>query len=349
MINRLKQLQKPIICLLLAIFTGWIILLLAGYDAIAAFSALYSASFGSVKVFTVMLNKSTPILFCALAYAIAQRGNLMNIGCDGQLCAGAILSSVVAIYLGNLPSIILIPLTMLAGIIGGMIWAFVPVYLKVKNGVSEVITTIMFNYIAAYLVAYLISGPMKDLNSTQNISWTISSNAMLTVLFTNTKLHAGFIIAAILAILLYFFLFKTTYGYEIRAVGYNRTAARTAGISDKKTMISTMLLSGAIAGLGGAIEIMGTTYYLIGTVTDSYGFTAIAVSMLASNNPIAIIFSSMLFGFLRNGSSAMQRLADISSSYVDVFEGILIIFIAIAFAKTTKVIKAKKAKNKEVR
>ncbi len=334
MIRRiLDTMKKPLLSAVLAVAVVALILIAAGYDASNGFYAMFSATFGKLKGFTNTLNKATPLMLCALAFAVGSKGSIMNMGMDGQLLIGAVLASIIGISFGGLPFYILIPLVCIAGAIGGAIWSFVPGLLKSRFGISEIITTIMFNYIARGIVAYLCAGPMKSPDTSQNISRYISENAQFRNLIPHTKLHVSFFIAVVLAIGLFIFLYKTRYGFEMRAVGLNRIAAQANGISTERTMLTTMLLSGAIAGFAGSLEVMGTTHYMIETLTDSFGFTGIAVSILVNNNPIGIIFSSFIFGILRTGATAMQRLADISSSFVGVFEGMIIIFIAVATVK----------------
>lgn len=325
-----KTTKKPLLSAVLSVAVVLIILLLAGYDAFAGFSALFSATFGKLKGFCGTLNKSTPLMLCALAFAIAKKGSIMNMGMDGQLLMGGVLASVIGIEFSGLPSFVLMPLIAVAGALGGALWSLLPGLLKSRFRISEIITTIMFNYIASGLVSYLCAGPMKSPDTSQNISRYISETAQFSYLLDGTRLNIGFFLGVIVSVLAYILLYKTRFGFEMRAVGLNKTAAQTNGISTERTMLSTMLLSGAIAGFAGAIEIMGTTYYLIETLTDSFGFTGIAVSILVGNNPLGIVFSSFLFGMLRTGATAMQRLADISSSFVSVFEGIIIVFIAVA-------------------
>jgi simple sugar transport system permease protein len=334
MIKRIfTVLKKPLLSALLSVAVVALILVVAGYDASNGFYALFSATFGKLKGFCGTLNKSTPLMLCALAFAVGSKGSIMNMGMDGQLLIGGVLATAIGISAGDLPFYILMPMVCIAGALGGALWSLIPGLLRSRFRISEIITTIMFNYIASGLVAYLCSGPMKSPDTSQNISRYVSENAQFPYLIEGTRLHIGFFLGSAAAILVYILLYKTRFGFEMRAVGLNKVAAKANGIGTERTMLTTMLLSGAIAGLAGAVEIMGTTHYMIETLTDSFGFTGIAVSILVSNNPIGIIFSSFIFGMLRTGATAMQRLADISSSFVSVFEGMIIIFIAVATVK----------------
>ena len=199
-------------------------------------------------------------------------------------------------------------------------------------GVSEVITTIMFNYIFKYFVEALVRGPMQNTSQAEAQSWPIAEQAELAYIIPGTKLHIGFFLGTLCAILLSLLLFKSFLGFEIRAVGLNHVAAQTNGINVNRTILYAMLLSGGLAGIAGTIEICNVHYLSIG-ISPGYGYTAIAVSLLAGNNPLGVVFTSTIFGFLSAGSTAMQRIAGISSTFVQVFQGLIVIFVAIAAQK----------------
>lgn len=332
-LDKLRSFIKPFTAILVAFIIGWAILVIANYNAFNAFAALWNAGFKNMKSFANVLNKSTPLLFTGIAVAFSFRGNVFNIGAEGQFLLGAAAATWVGITFTHLPGFILIPMILISGAIGGAACAYIPGYLKAKLKVSEVITTIMFNYIALEFVGFLVRGPFKDATQAEPQSYMIAKNGFLPYILPGTKLHLGFVLGIVIAVIIFILLFKTYFGYEVRAVGFNATAAKVGGIDVQKTTINTMMISGAIAGIGGAIELAGTTHYLLETISPGYGFTAIAVSILVGNNPIGVIFSSLLFGFLSAGSTAMQRAADVSSSFVNVFQGVIIIFVAIAAVK----------------
>ena len=330
---KLQGFAKPIVAILISLVICWLILVISGYDAPKAFAALWNSGFKNIKSFGNVLNKTSPLLFTGMAVAFAFRGNVFNIGAEGQLLLGAAAATWVGITFTSLPSYLLIPLILLSGAIAGAAWAFIPGYLKAKHEVSEVITTIMFNYIALQFIGFLVRGPFKDVSQAEPQSYKIAESGFLPYIIPGTKMHLGIVLGIIFAVIIFILLFKTYFGYEVRAVGFSPTAARTGGIAVEKTMITTMLISGALAGVGGAIELAGTTHYLLEGISPGYGFTAIAVSILAANNPLGVIFSAFLFGLLSAGATSMQRAADVSASFVNVFQGIIIIFIAIAAVK----------------
>lgn len=339
----IKPLFKPVLAILVAFVIGGTLLFVAGYEVDTAFGALWDATFKNLRNFTVTLNRSSPIIFTGLAVAIAFRASAMNMGAEGQFLFGAIGATWVGLTFTALPGFMLIPLMLIAGAALGALWALIPAFLKVRYEVSEIITTIMFNYIALQFVGFLVRGPWRDTGQAEPQSYTIAVQGFLPELLPKTRLHFGYFLGILMAIGLFYLLFKTFIGYEIRAVGLNKDAARTAGISAEKTLLGTMLLSGALAGIGGAIE-LGSLHYLIEGISPGHGWTGIAVSVLAANNPLGIIFTSFLFGALSSGAMAMQRSAGISVSFVQIFQGVMIIGIALATLQ-----KIAKSKKKEVR
>jgi len=330
-----KLLFKPALAMLAAFAIGGLLLALAGYDVGTAFRALWDATFKNLRSFTVTVNRSSPIIFTGLAVAIAFRANVMNMGAEGQFLFGAIGATWVGMTFTALPGFILIPLMIITGAALGALWALFPAFLKVKYEVSEIITTIMLNYVALHFIGFLVRGPWRDTSQAEPQSFPIAPQAFLPELLAKTRLHFGYFLGIIMAISLFYLLFKTYLGYEIRAVGLNQDAARTAGISAEKTMLATMLLSGALAGMGGAIE-LGSIHYLIEGISPGHGWTGIAVSVLATNNPLGIIFTSFLFGALSSGATSLQRAAGVSASFVQIFQGIMIIGIALATLQRMK-------------
>ena len=228
----------------------------------------------------------------------------------------------------GLPAIVHIPLALLAGAVGGGIWGLIPGWLKAKTGGHEVINTIMMNYIAFVLVQYLIANPFRD--PVQGFKTPlIEQSAHLYRFFDNPlRLHIGFVIAIAIAISAWFFLYKTTWGYEFRAVGFNPHASKYSGIKSQTITILALTISGAIAGLAGASEMLGVTFRQTQALSTGYGFDAIAIALLAKNHPLGIIFSSMLFGFMRHGSRVMQLKTQIPIDIISILQSFIILFIA---------------------
>ena len=314
---------------LLAIFTALLVaagvLLLQGTSPITAFVALGEGAFGTQTAIIETLIKTTPFILAGLGIALAFRGGLFNIGVQGQLFMGSIFAVVVG-YSIEAPPIIHIPLAMLAGMVGGGLWAAIPGYLKARNGAHEVITTIMLNFIALFFVSYMVSGPIKDPNPTTVQSLPLMETAHLARIFG--RLHWGFLIAILMAVLAYIFLFRTTWGFSLRTTGQNPNAAEYAGIRPKWQYVLSFLIAGGLAGLAGSMEVQGLTRVLSDGVAAGYGFDAIAVSLLALNHPLAIIPSAFLFGALKVGGDFLRLRAGLSVHLVSVFQALILLFVA---------------------
>lgn len=274
---------------------------------------------------------ATPYIFAGLAVAVGFRCGLFNIGAEGQLFMGAIFSVYIGYSLKGLPAIIHIPLALGAGALGGALWAFVPAILKAKVGAHEVINTIMMNYIAFRLSEWLLSdkGPMKRPESANPISPFIEPSAELPRFFADPiRFHLGFFIALGVAAFIYWFLFRTTWGFELRTVGMNPNAARYAGMSITRNYIITFCLSGALAGLAGANEVLGVNHNLAVAFSSGYGFDSIALALLGKSHPLGVVLAALLFGTLRSGGTRMQNVAKIPVDIISVVQALVIAFIA---------------------
>ncbi len=272
---------------------------------------------------------STPYIFAGLAVALGFRVGLFNIGVEGQLFIGAATTVTAAIFLKGLPSIIHIPISLLAGFIGGGLWGFIPGWLKAATGGHEVINTIMMNYIAFRLSEFLLRGPLKNPEGFTPVSAPIEESAELFRFFDNPiRFHAGFFIALVVAYLVYLFLFKTTWGFTLRTVGANPRAAKYAGMNIMRSTVIAMFLSGGLAGLAGANEVLGVNHNLALAFSSGYGFDAIALALLGKNHPVGVVLSALLFGFLRNGAIQMQLSAGIPIDIISVLQALILAFIA---------------------
>jgi len=275
------------------------------------------------------LVSSTPYIFAGLAVALGFRVGLFNIGVEGQLFIGAIFAVTAGIYLTGLPAIIHIPLSLLAGIIGGGFWGFIPGWLKAKTGGHEVINTIMMNYVAFRVSDYLLRGPLKNPEGFSPVSAWIQDSAKLPRFFdTPIRFHLGFFIALAFAWVVYWFLFKTTWGYTLRTVGANPRAAKYAGMNITQSTVLAMVLSGGLAGLAGANEVLGVNHNLAVAFSSGYGFDAIALALLGKSHPVGVVLAALLFGFLRNGAIQMQLTAGIPIDIISVLQAFILAFIA---------------------
>jgi simple sugar transport system permease protein len=306
----------PLLALLLALVVGGIILAIAGYNPFHAYVLIWQGVFGSQRTFSEVLLKATPLIFTGAGIAIAFRCGVWNIGAEGQFYLGAIAATWVGVNGAGLPAMVLVPAVLGAGFAAGGAWAL-----------NEVVTTIMLNYIAIGLASYLVTGPMQESTHVFPQTDEIAAGARLLRIWLPTRLHLGFVIALGLALALTIVLFRTPLGYALRTVGLSPNTARYAGISVERNMVMAMLLSGGSAGLGGAVEIAGLTWRLFATISPGYGFDGIAVSLLASNNPLGTILSGLLFGALRASSELMQMNAQIPSVLTLIIQGLAIAFV----------------------
>ncbi|MEN6392986.1 MAG: ABC transporter permease, partial [Anaerolineaceae bacterium] len=265
----------------------------------------------------------------------AFKGGLFNIGAEGQLALGAVASAWVGYRLpellgANIPTVIHLPLTIGAGMLAGAAWGAIPGWLKAKTGSHEVINTIMMNYIALNLVSYLLNGPWKDPDPLNVIARTpmIAESARIPAIFSHYRFHWGFILALIVAYLVYWLLWKTTLGFEIRTAGANPDAAKYAGINVSRTIILTMTISGMLAGMAGAIEVTALNYRHELGFSQGYGFDAIAIALLGKSHPLGAVFAALLFGAMRNGATRMQFLTQIPVDVISVIQALILLFVA---------------------
>ncbi len=283
----------------------------------------------AIRPFAESLVISTPYIFAGLSVALGFRGGLFNIGAEGQLFVGGLASVFVGYSITTLPWFLHLPLALLAGMLAGAIWGAIPGYLKARTGAHEVINTIMMNYIAFRLADYLLHGGPMMAGSGIPATPEIQPTAYLPALFPRpVRLHAGFFLALIMAALVYWFLWKTTRGFEIRMVGANPDAARYAGVKITSTMVLTMALSGALAGLAGANQILGLDHKMVTAFSTGYGFDSIALALLGNSHPVGVVLASLLFGFMRGGAARMQSVAGVPVELIRVIQGMAIVFVA---------------------
>jgi simple sugar transport system permease protein len=325
----------PLLAVFTALVIGGIIIWLAGGNPIQAYVGLFQGAFGSPKALSETAVWATPYILAGLAVALAFKGGLFNIGAEGQLALGAVAAAWVGYALPGLlgitiPAIIHIPLAIGMGILFGAIWAAIPGALKAYTGAHEVINTIMMNYIALNTVSFLLNGPMKDKSPNNVIARTpeIALTARIPAIFPDLRVNWGFILALFCAWLVWYLLWKTTLGFEIRTVGSNPDAAKYAGINVKKLITLTMAFSGALAGLAGAIEVVGLNYRHELGFSLGYGFDAIAIALLGKTHPLGVVLAAILFGGMRNGATRMQFLTQIPVDVISIIQALILLFVA---------------------
>lgn len=305
----------------------------AGFDAAAALGALWFGAFGSWDAFTsTTLVRAVPLILIGLGIAIAFRGGALNIGAEGQFYAGAIAATWVGLHTGGRPAAIAVGALLLASAVAGLCWVVVPVWLKVRFGVIEVISTLLLNFVAVLLVSLMVQGPLQERERIYPQSDAIAEAARLPLL-PGSRLHAGFGIAVVGGLILWFLFAKTLWGFRLRAVGIGPRAAEISGrIDSQRVGAIALLLSGAVAGLAGGVEVSGVTYALFQNLSPGYGFTGIAVALLGGLHPIGVVVAGILFGALQAGAVAMQREAAVPAVAVYIVEAVVIIVALFATA-----------------
>jgi len=346
-------LAMPVGSVLLAFLIGALIVVVTGGDPLAAYSGLICGGFGlgctqgenSALQISNTIVFAIPLLTTGVAVAIPFRAGLFNIGAEGQLLAGSVACTAIGIKFASLPAPVLIPMVLIGGMVAGALWAGVAGVLKATVGAHEVVTTIMMNYIAQWFLRFLIIGGPLQLASGTSKSLPIGEGARLATILPNNntlilfglpssvyRVHYGLLISLAAAAVFAFLLWRTSLGYEIRAVGQSQKAARYAGVSVRRTIIVTMLIAGAFSGLAGAVEIAGVDHNLTDKYfTDTTGFDAIAVALLGLGSAVGIVFAAVLFGALHAGGSVMQADANISGNLVYILQALILFSIAANF------------------
>jgi simple sugar transport system permease protein len=297
---------------------------------VSAYVGLFQGAFGSPRAISETLIATTPYILTGLAVAVGFRGGLFNIGAEGQYYVGSICAVFVGYTFKGLPPFLHIILSMLAGIVGGGLFAAIPGYLKARFGIHEVINTIMLNYIGVKTIDWLVRGPLRDPKASLDQTYYILDSAKLPKLlpWTDLRVHIGIIIALLMVFVINWLLFKTTLGYELRTVGSNPSVARYAGMSVARNFVVTMVISGGLAGMAGAVQQLGMNYTLKAVFATGYGFDSIAVALLAKSNPFGIIPAALLWGALRNGAALMQVRSNMSIDLINIVQALVIMFVA---------------------
>lgn len=324
----MKALAESAVALVVAIAAAGAWLALLGADPLAALRALAWGAFGDPVALESTAVRAGPLLLIGLGTALSFRCAIWNIGGDGQLLAGALAATALATRaLGDsTPALVGVPLALAVGAAAGAGVAGVAALLRVRRGVSEVLSTILLNFIAALLVAWAVHGPLQEASGAYPQSDAFPVGAQLGLLPGLHRAHAGLVLAALLPLVLWAFLFRTAAGLRLRAVGLAPDAARYAGVSPERETVYVLLVSGALAGLAGALEVCGVTFRLFENLASGYGFTAIAVALLARLHPLGVLPAALFFAALAVGSGAMQRVAGVPSVAVQVIEALVIFF-----------------------
>ncbi len=335
----LRALLIPSLALLSALLAGAVVMLLSGDDPMAAYSGLFQGAFGDGKGWARTIRKTVPFVLTGLSVALAFKVSLFNIGASGQFVMGSVFAVAVGINFEGLPIFIHLPLALIAGIIGGLLWGAIPGILKVYTGAHEVIVTIMLNYVASLFGGWTVyaggtqgqtPGPLWD-RTAGAISETpdVLLSAQIPWLFGPPyRVHYGIFLALAAAILVWWLIFKTPLGFEMRTVGHNMRAARYAGIRVNFTIILTMALAGGLAGLAGAIETLGLNHKFAPEFGGAVGFDGITVALLGQTHPIGVLLAAFMFGALDGGAASMQFVSGVPADIIQIIQALVLAFVA---------------------
>jgi general nucleoside transport system permease protein len=333
---KLRELLFPLMAVACAFAVGAIVVLIIGDSPLQVYGLLLGSALSWPDGIGYTLFFATPLIFTGLAVAVALRGGLLNIGAEGQLYVAAFATAWVGITFAGLPSFLLVPLCCLAAVVAGAVWAAIPGVLKARFGSHEVINTIMLNFVAIALVGYLtqydyrVAGdPIMETAEIGGTAHIARLGRFIPGLPERIPLNVAFLLALVASWLVYVLLWKTKWGYEIRATGQNPTAAEYGGISIRRQIVVTMAISGALAGMVGINEVLGYRYRYYDGFSDNYGFTGIAVALLGRNHPAGVVLAALLFAVLQRGGVPVDAFTQlVSKDIVQILQALVILFVA---------------------
>jgi simple sugar transport system permease protein len=356
------QIAAPLLAIFFGMLISSVIIIVIGRNPLDVYGVMVRFSLTRTDSLFSILFKATPLLFAGLAVAISFKAGLFNIGVEGQYYVGAFCAALVGFGLKGLPMVVHLPLALLAAMVGAMAWALVPILLKLRRGAHEVITTIMMNYIASALLLYLINDVFRDPAQAGTPRVRTPEVALsaripsLGPLLARVGLHGSdiekvnvlLVGGILLAVVLAYFLGRTRFGYEVRAVSFNPLAAEAAGIPNARTRFEMFMLSAAIAGMAGLNDILGFFGYLDIDFPKGLGFLGISVALLAKNNPLGVILAALLFGFLDRGAAGVQFFAQVPKETIVILQAIIILAIVVAYELLTRYIRTQRKREAEL-
>jgi simple sugar transport system permease protein len=318
----------PILAILLALAFGALIMAISGIRPLEGYQAIFRGAFGGPARIGVTVTKATPLILAGLGVALPLRCGLINLGAEGQVYIGAMTATLVAIALPNLPWAVHMPLVIAGGFAGGALWGAIPGWLRARLHLNEIITTIMLSYIAFWIVSYLVHGPMKD-PAGGGYPWSIKmpESAVLPLIIKQYRINLGIVLALAAAAISHFLLWRTTFGFEMRAVGAGPLAARMAGINAERTTVLTFAIGGGLAGMAGMTEIMGVQFRLSDFFSPGFGWDGVVVAMAGQANPLGVVLIGLFFGALRNGSESASRSIGMPASISLMIQASTLLFV----------------------
>ena len=328
--NNLIKILVPFLSILCSFIAGAVLIACIGGNPVEAYTYLFKGAFGTKSNMGETVVKAVPLIFTGLAATFAYKCGVFNLGAEGQFVMGAVASIWVSTTLTGVSGLPLILISLTLGVVAGGIWGAVPGILKITRGLNEMIVSIMLNYLAILFMGYLYTGPLRE----GNVPQTAAVTEKLSRIIGGTRVHTGIILAVILALGIYYFLFYTSNGFKLRAVGLNQTAAQFNGFPVKKFMLISFIVSGAIAGLGGSVELHGTQFRIMAGFGHGYGFDGVAIALIGQLNPIGTVLVAYLFAILRTGATTMQVGSGMPTSVIDIIQALVIVFAVAGSAFT---------------
>lgn len=341
MTDKKNKVIQAIVIALITIIVGTGLIVMSNANPMEAYANFFRGIFGNLNGFCEVFVKATPLIFTGLGCAVAFRTGFFNIGAEGQFYMGALTSAMVALGLQGVPGIVRIILALIIGFLAGGIWALIAAIFKAKFGISEIIVTIMLNYIAINLIGLAVRTFLMDPAGSVPQSAKIDESALLMQILPPTRLHVGFILALLAVVIVWYLLEKTTLGYEIKVVGFNKRAAACNGISVMKNIVISAFLSGGLAGLAGVVEVLAIQKKLLEGISSNCGYTAVLIALMAGNHPVGVVVASIAMAAMQVGVNTMQRQLGVPSAIVDILVGLVVLLILAKGLMVRK--KAKKA------
>lgn len=318
---------QPALAVAIALIVGVVIVAGIGEDPVATYQTFLGGSFNSLAQFGNLLSVLTPILLCGLSVALSFRAGIFNIGAEGQLYMGAFAGALVGIELTHLPGVLTTILALAAAVVAGALWALLPALLLVRWGVSEIVSTLLLNYVAILLTEYLVNGPFKDPHFGAPVTRTLAQGAVLPGMLTGSNASVGIFIAIAALLVVAFLLFRTRWGLSLRFVGDNPRFASYLGVSVPRMVVQTMLVSGALAGIAGSIQVLAILHRFFADFSPGYGFMGLTVALLGQLNPWGILLAAVVYSIMTNGATVMQQLTNVPYPLVSILQGVLVVLM----------------------
>ena len=328
----------PVFSVLLGLLMSGLMMLFLGYNPLIVYSNMLSYAFRDIYNIADIFAKATPLILTGLAFGFAFRASLFNIGAQGQFYIGAVMAVACALKLGSLPSYLTLIICFIMSLIGGSLWAAFIGYVKARFNANEFLVSMMLTYVAIAIMNFLLGGLLKEVKGEYPQTDVISKSGWLPSLVPHTRLHWGFVVALLIALVAYIILWRTSLGYKIRMVGFNQDAARYAGINVERIFVIVFFISGAFAGIAGFTEVNGMQHMLIEGFNPMIGAEGIGIAILGNAHPLGIVISALLFGALKVGGNLVVQTSRIPASIIGIIEGLVMLSVILSYFIRDKLI-----------